>query len=292
MTVDHDVATGSALRRHIADWDPPQTRITDVPAAQRVNQLAATLNVEQEFADGDPLPALWQWLFFLDWPPTRQLGADGHPGQGVFLPPIPNRRRMFAGGRLHVHQPLKIGRVAERQSQILSTTIKQGRSGEMLFVTVQHSYRQNDALCMVEEQDLVYREDTGATVPFARSTDALAPPSMPWWSTPAIDPALLFRFSALTGNAHRIHYDEPYATGTESYPGLVVHGPLLAVLMAELFRANNKGRRIRDFAFTLRRPVFLGDTMRVEGHPDGRSAELAVVSGAGSVHASARATNA
>lgn len=289
MTVDQEVTTDGGMRRHLADWDPPRTCTTDVPVAQRVNQLAATLNLEQEFADGDPLPPLWHWIFFLDWPSTAQLGPDGHPRKGGFLPPIPDRRRMFAGGRLTVNHPLQIGGAVNRESQVASTVTKQGRSGQMLFVTIRHSYRQHDVLRMVEEQDLVYRSDTGTRAPFTRSNDPLVPPPVPWWDTPEIDPALLFRFSALTGNAHRIHYDEQYTTGTEGYPGLVVHGPLLAVWMAELFRANITERRIREFSFTLRRPVFLGDTVRVQGRPDGPSAELAVVSGTNTIHAAARA---
>jgi 3-methylfumaryl-CoA hydratase len=160
---------------------------------------------------------------------------------------------MFAGGRLKIHAPLQIGGLVNRESRISATAIKQGRSGEMLFVTVRHTYGQDGAVRIIEEQDLVYRSDSGGTTPFTRVDEPLRPPFVPWWTTPVTDPTLLFRFSALTGNAHRIHYDEPYSTGTEGYPGLVVHGPLLAVYMAGLVRANAVAT-IREFTFRLHRP--------------------------------------
>lgn len=277
------------MQQFITGWKPSRIDTTDVISAQRMNQLAATLNLGQHFDEGDPVPLLWHWASFLDWPATAQLGPDGHPADGHFLPPIPNRRRMFAGGRLTVDQPLKIGLDIDRQSEVSSMAVKHGRSGEMLFVTVCHTYRQNSVVCLVEEQDLVYRSGSGAATPFRRSEVPLGPPPVPFWCTPAIDSALLFRFSALTGNAHRIHYDEPYATGIEGYPGLVVHGPLLAVLMAELVPAEQP---VREFTFRLHKPVFLGDVVRLQGQPDGPAVDLAVVSGGNVVHASAQAVRA
>ncbi len=279
-----------SLADHVANWNPEPTTVHDTLTAHRVNELAATLDVEQRFGDGDPLPLLWQWIFFLDWPATAELGADGHPRHGHFLPPIPNRRRMFAGGRVTVNAPLVIGRPATRHSQITGTAAKSGRTGELLFVSVRHVYRQESTECVVEEQDLVYRSDEGAATPFARVTAPLTMPPAAWTSTPVTHPALLFRFSALTGNAHRIHYDQAYATGTEGFPALVVHGPLLAVYMSELLRANAGGRSAQRFEFRLRRPVFLGDQIGVAGAPDGASVTLSVVSGDDDVHASASAT--
>jgi 3-methylfumaryl-CoA hydratase len=143
----------------------------------------------------------------------------------------------------------------------------------------------------VEEQDLVYRSDDGSATPFSRPTEPLGPQTTPWVSHPQVDSALLFRFSALTANAHRIHYDEPYATGVEGFPGLVVHGPLLAVYLAELARRNGPTSGLSGFEFQLRRPVFVGDEFRVQGTPagDGKSASLTVVSGAATTHVTATA---
>ncbi|MBU8822452.1 FAS1-like dehydratase domain-containing protein [Mycolicibacterium goodii] len=278
--------TATGLDRFLTDWSPGPTITEDILSGLRLQQLAATLDIGEQFADGDPVPPLWHWVFFLDWPPSAELGADGHPRDGHFLPPIPNRRRMFAGGRLTVRQPLRVGHPAQRESRIASTALKRGRSGELLFVTVRHVYRHDGTVRLVEEQDLVYRSDTGAATPFERADQPLPTVTVPWSTSPQTDPALLFRFSALTGNAHRIHYDHAYATGIEGYPDLVVHGPLLAIYLSELVRAQGF---VREFSFKLQRPVFVGDSIRVQGQPDGGTVDLAVVSGAGDVHATAHA---
>jgi 3-methylfumaryl-CoA hydratase len=278
----------TGLASHVTDWRPRPVDTDDVLCAQRAAQLAATLDLGTAPAEGDPLPLLWHWVYFLDWPRTAELGPDGHPLHGHFLPPIPNRRRMFAGGRLTVTAPLIVGAAATRHSEVVRTAVKQGRTGELLFVTVRHTHRQDDEVRIVEEQDLVYRSDDGSATPFARTEQPLPPPQTPWHAEPQTHPALLFRFSALTANAHRIHYDEAYTTGVEGFPALVVHGPLLAVHLAELVRAHEPDRQIGEFVFRLQKPVFVGDPIRVQGTP-GDPIELAVVSGAGDVHASAQA---
>ena len=278
----------AGLGEYVADWRPAALDTEDVITSQRARELAATLDLDEDFATGDPLPLLWHWVHFLDWPKTAELGPDGHPRDGHFLPPIPHRRRMFAGGRVTVTAPLVVGDTAVRHSAIAGTKVKTGRTGELLFVTVRHEYRQDGALRLVEEQDLVYRSDQGTSTPFSRITEPLGPASVPWTTHPQTHPALLFRFSALTGNAHRIHYDEAYTTGTEGYPGVVVHGPLLAVYMAELARTHSADRAIGGFEFRLSRPVFVGDEIRVQGAPQPDGADLAVVSGGDAVHASAK----
>ena len=154
------------LARHVEDWRPPDTDHADVIAARRVRELAATLDIDESFADGDALPALWHWLFFLDWPKGSELGADGHPRDGVFLPRIPNRRRMFAGARLTIAAPLVIGEAATRHAQVMKTSVKHGRSGDLLFVTVRSQYRQRDREVLVEEQD---SSIAATTVPPRRS---------------------------------------------------------------------------------------------------------------------------
>jgi 3-methylfumaryl-CoA hydratase len=278
-----------SLDDQVAHWNPGTAESADVLYPERAAELAATLNLSRAPGLGDALPLLWHWVYFVDWPSTDDLGVDGHPTHGQFLPPIPNRRRMFAGGRITVSAPLKIGDVALRHSRVTGTEVKHGRSGEMLFVTVCHEYRQGGRMMMVEDQDLVYRSGDSASSPVGPADGPPGSTSAPWQQTPVTGTALLFRFSALTGNAHRIHYDQPYTTGIEGFPGLVVHGPLLALYMAELTRANTD-RPITQFAFRLRRPVFVGDAIRIEGWPATDAAGLAVLSGASTVHASSTAT--
>jgi 3-methylfumaryl-CoA hydratase len=280
-------APSTGLGEFVADWHPEPTEVSEVITARRANELGATLDLDEEFCDGDALPLLWQWTYFLDWPKTDALGPDGHPLNGHFLPPIPNRRRMFAGGRAGVSAPLILGLPTTRHSEIAGTAAKYGRTGELLFVTVRHEYRQENSVRLVEEQDLVYRSGGGSATPFSRVTEPLAEPFEPWTAEPHTHPALLFRFSALTGNAHRIHYDESYTTGTEGFPGLVVHGPLLAMYMAELVRSRAAGR-IESLEFRFKKPVFVGDHIRVQGTPSGNGIELSVVSGTGNEHATAR----
>jgi 3-methylfumaryl-CoA hydratase len=288
MTGTSTAADG--LAGYLGDWHPTPVAVVDELAAGGAQQLAATLDLDEAFSSGDALPPVWQWLYFNDWPPTSALGADGHPRDGHFLPPIPNRRRMFAGGRLTVHKPLRLGQAAQRQSSVTDIRVKSGRTGELLFVTLRHEFHQGGELAMVEEQDAVYRSDAGASTPFARAVEPLGEPGAPWAARPITTPPLLFRFSALTANAHRIHYDEQYTTATEGFPGLVVHGPLLAIYMSELVRATEPGRAFRGFEFRLSKPVFVGDAIEVQGVPTGDTVELAVISGAGTTHASATAT--
>jgi 3-methylfumaryl-CoA hydratase len=278
-------AADSGLARFVADWTPEPVVEHDDLAPLKSTQLAATLNLDETFAAGDALPVPWHWIYFPDWPQGSALGADGHPRDGHFLPPIPNRRRMFAGSRIEVSTPLRLGVATVKTSSLAKVSEKTGRTGEMLFVTVRSEYRQDDVLCVVEEQNLVYRSDTGAARPFARNTEALGEPTAQWSSEPAVDEPLLFRFSALTSNAHRIHYDFPYTTAVEGYPGLVVHGPLLAVYMAQLARAN--GNSLSRFEFRLQAPVILGDGFRVEGSVAADGVTVSVVSGGGRVNASA-----
>lgn len=281
----------TGLARYVNGWKPEALRSTELLGTARAAELAATLDLDVSPKDGDALPAMWHWVYFPEWPPTAELGADGHPRDGHFLPPIPHRRRMFAGGRLTIHEPLVLGQPTVRDAEVVSTTVKTGKTGELLFVTVRYAFSQDGRPRMVEEQDLVYRSDNGSSTPFQRVTEPLPAPSTPWVAEPATHPALLFRFSALTSNAHRIHYDHRYTTEVEGFPGLVVHGPLLALYMSELARTNSD-RPVRTFQFRLSRPVFVGDAIRAQGTPaaDGATAELSVTSGADTVHAAAQVT--
>lgn len=217
----------------------------------RSNVLLAAIGRPAVLKDGDTLPALHHWLHF--WEPRTPLetGADGHPRRGSFLPPVPLSRRMWAGGRLNFRAPLILGEQVRKVSTIRSITAKSGRSGDLVFVTVTHVVHGRDGLAIEEEQDIVYRGDGGSAVP---DHDAAMPAPV---ETVLPDPVLLFRYSALTMNSHRIHYDRPYATSVEGYPGLVVQGPLQATLLAALAE-RELGRPLGTFGFRGLAPAFAG----------------------------------
>jgi 3-methylfumaryl-CoA hydratase len=245
----------------------------DHVALERVRALQATLErPEQPLREGDPLPRLWHWAFCWPIAPRSGLGRDGHPALGGFLPPLGPARRMWAGGRVHFHRPLVVGEPVTRRSKIADIQIKSGRSGPLAFVTARHEIGGPGGLAVSEEQDLVYRGDTGA----GRERPGEPAPADPVFSEPALaDPVLLFRYSALTFNGHRIHYDRPYATEVEGYRGLVVHGPLLATLMVDLAVRSWPERRIATFEFRGRRPIIDGEPFTVNGRPkDGATIDL------------------
>lgn len=224
---------------------------------------------------GDPLPPLWHWLAFLPRAPQDELGSDGHPRRGGFLPPVSPPRRMFAGGRLELRHPLRIGETLTRTSSVAKVEHKTGRSGDLVFVTVRHEITGDSDPAVIEEQDLVYREAARPDSGYAArpASDEAALESWAWsWDLP-IDPTVLFRFSALTYNAHRIHYDRDYATQVEHYPGLVVHGPLQAISLAELARRRGS-RPLSSFRFRALRPAFDDGPLHLRGSEEGGAAEL------------------
>jgi 3-methylfumaryl-CoA hydratase len=238
-----------------AAWIGRQEITDDELALAPALAAAATLDdTATRFAKGSPLPPLWHWFYFLPRAPQTQLGVDGHPQRGGFMPPIPYPRRMFAGARMRFHRPLLIGQPARREALIRDVRQKSGRSGSLAFVSVLCRFYQEDVLCIEEEQDIVYREPGPA---LARPSVIDWPPleDASWSRIVTPDPKLLFRFSALTFNAHRIHYDRPYAVAEEGYPGLVVHGPLTAVLLMELLRMNAP-RPVASFSFRGLAPLF------------------------------------
>jgi 3-methylfumaryl-CoA hydratase len=282
---------GTALAHHLDGWAPAAQRWTGQVTGWSVAAFAGLLDQPDPTADDPVVPPMWHLFGLLAHPAQDELGADGHPADGPFLPPIPDRRRMFAGGRWWEATPLPVDRPVEATSEVTGTRVTSGRSGEMAFVTVRTRYAVDGRVHVVEEQDLVYRSQPDppkGTTPPARATPAAADPVPD--EPPAEheltldpDPTLLFRFSALTYNAHRIHYDLPYATGVEGYPNLVVHGPLLALLALELPRRHRPGRRIGHVAYRLRRPAFAGAPVVARSRPGetGGESEL-VVSVAGS----------
>jgi 3-methylfumaryl-CoA hydratase len=230
----------------------------------------------------DPLPPLWHWLAFLPTAPQRDLGPDGHPKQGGFLPPTHLPRRMFAGGRLDLPVPVAVGRRLHRTSQVTSVTEKDGRSGHLVFVEVTHQLASAGRPVIVEVQDLVYRGEAAAGGTRGGGDPAADDGSWTWEEHLPTDPTVLFRFSALTYNAHRIHYDRAYATDVEGYPGLVVHGPLQAIALAELCRRHLPDHRVSAFSFRALRPAFDGPPLRLRGRlTEDHRAELVAVDAGG-----------
>lgn len=247
--------TTQDLSSWIGRTETTQDRITH----NLVQRLAATLG-EPAPAPGEALPALWHWAFFQPAVDAAGLGGDGHPARGGFLPPADNRNRMWAGSRLEFFGPLRVEAQVSRRSTILNVEEKHGRTGSLLFVTVKHEYVQDARTVLVEEQDIVYREPTppklGGTEPA---------PAGAWQETVEPTATLLFRYSAVTFNGHRIHYDWPYVTETEGYPGLVVHGPLIATLNLQAFRRANPQAQVRRFSFRGLRPLISPNAFEVGG---------------------------
>lgn len=255
-------------------WTGRSQSAHDVIAGGAACALAATLDLDSHYADGDTLPPLWHWIYFWAVSPQSALGEDGHPQRGGFLPPVPLPRRMWAGGRLRFDHPVPIGGAATRESRIEDVKIKSGSTGHLAFVTVSHQIVCAGQPAIYEEHDIVYRDHPQPGAPAA--VPKPAPADAVWSRTIMPDPVLLFRYSALTFNGHRIHYDRPYVTEVEGYPGLIVHGPLIATLLIELIRANLPARRIQSFSFRAVSPLFDTETFSVHARPDadGRTIQL------------------
>jgi len=259
----------------LQSWEGRSETLQDEITAAPVRGLAATLDRDDPApVAGSELPPLWHWLYFLPRQRESELGRDGHARLGGFLPPVPLPRRMWAGGRLQWHAPLRVGEAVERTSRIASVAHKSGRSGELVFVLVRHEVRNAQGLALTEEHDIVYR---AAPRPGEPAPAPQAAPADAAWSRELVpDPVLLFRYSALTFNGHRIHYDRSFCTEEEGYPGLVVHGPLIATLLADLVRRQQPQARLASFSFKAVRPTFDLHPLRVNGRPgaDGRGAQL------------------
>ncbi|MET9105414.1 hypothetical protein [Streptomyces zhihengii] len=282
-----------SLASYVENWRPEPVTARDALDPGPTAAVSALLDLPAPAARaGDPLPPLWQWFHFLHWPAQQALGPDGHLRDARFLPPVPDRQRMFAGGRCEITEPLRLGEPAERVSSLTAVTPKRGRSGELLFVTERQEFHQAGRLRMVEEQDIVYRSGRTAAGGPPPSVDPRTAPATdaPWQLGLRPDAVLLFRLSALTANAHRIHYDAPYCRDTEGYPGLVVHGPLLALLMLDVVRRGAPGRAVRSLSFRLHRPAFAGEHLLADGTPDGATVRLRAGSRREACHATGEVT--
>jgi 3-methylfumaryl-CoA hydratase len=247
-----------------ADWAGRTETLFDVVSPTPARAMSATLGRDPPaFPVGTELPPLWTWLYFLPLAPMDKVGLDGHPKRGDFLPPIELPRRMWAGSRCTFHAPVRIGDEIRRRSRIVKVTEKAGNAGALIFVTVKHEVSAMGRAAMTEEQDLVYMN-----IPAFWQPPAPAPlPPCAWTEPVAIDPVFLFRFSALTFNGHRIHYDRTYATEVENYPGLVVHGPAQAVLLFDAATRRHPDRRAAGFTFRGVRPLFDFDAVSLNGAP-------------------------
>jgi 3-methylfumaryl-CoA hydratase len=248
-------------------WVGRSEERTELLDPGRVNALRAALGQTGTLAEGDSLPPLHHWLHFWDVRTPAETGPDGHVRRGGFLPPVPLPRRMWAGGRLIFRAPLKLGERVSRISVIRAITPKSGRSGDLVFVSLSHALHSESGIAIEEEQDLVYRAESGGGAP-ERDAAMPAPDEavMP-------DPVLLFRYSALTMNSHRIHYDHPYATGVEGYAGLVVQGPLQATLLAGLAE-RRLGSPLRTFRFRGVAPALAGIELGLHAIEAGSGLEL------------------
>jgi 3-methylfumaryl-CoA hydratase len=272
----------------LRDWIGRSERNDDVITTAPLRALSALLDRDDpKPRSGDAAPPLAHWLYFLPVYGQSEAGPDGHAARGGFLPPVPLPRRMWAGSRLDFVKPLRVGAEVTRISRIKDITLKEGRSGTLAFVTVRHEVSDASGLVLTDEHDIVYRGDkalAGAPTP--------APAGETWAREIHPDPLLLFRYSAVTFNGYRIHYDHPYATRVEGYPGLVVHGPLIATLLVDLLRRNMPEATLRSYTFRALRPLYDTANFSTCGLPDEarRSARLWTRDAEGAVTMDATAT--
>lgn len=264
----------SEEQQSLLGWIGKTELQTDVISLAPATGLAATLDLDVVPKAGDPLPPLWSWIYFLPQARLSMVGPDGHPKRGGFLPPVSLPRRMWAGSQLQFHKALHIGESVSRLSRIDKVSFKEGRSGSLIFVRVVHEVSGESGLAITDAHDIVYRDHPRAGEP-APAPQA-APDDAQWTHEIVPDPVLLFRYSALTFNGHRIHYDRPYVTEVEGYAGLVVHGPLIATLLLERLRQRYPTANITHYEFRGVRPLIDIEPFEVCGRieADGMNARL------------------
>lgn len=235
-------------------------------------------------ADPETVPPMAHWAYFLPMTANEDIGEDGHVKRGGFMPPVALPRRMFAGGATRFLRPLAVGHDAECRTRIADVVHKVGRTGDLVFVELERTLSQAGEACLVENQTIVFR-DAGAAVPAVEDSDPAARDESVW--TPG--PVDLFRFSAVTFNGHRIHYDEPYATTEEGYPGLVVHGPFTASMLCWLAARTAGGARMTEFSFRAAAPLFAGQPVRLRATADGNTVDATALRQDGQTAVTARA---
>jgi len=272
--------------QHLRQWVGKTHVDHDVLSSRHARLMAATLGIPQsDLVSGYPLPLLWHWLYFLDGLPPEELGRDGHPARGGFLPPVPLPNRMWAGGQLEFKKALPLDGSVEKRSSVVSIEHKKGRSGELVFVTVLHEIVHAGEVAISEHHDIVYKESTpvDSNKPFAAMPQATH--SYEWLPTSTT----LFRYSALTFNGHRIHYDADYCREVESYASQVIHGPLNATLLAG-YAERIAGKPVKLFNYRGVRPALLGVTLTLNAVHEGNDLLLWVSLPDGAVSMQARAS--
>ena len=257
----------------LKQWIGKAETLHDQVTLAPLQALAATLDRDDAPPrPGDAVAPCWQWLYFLPLHPLSGIGPDGHPKRGGFLPPVPLPRRMWAGSRLAFMGSLKAGEAVVRTSRIADVSAKEGRAGALVFVRVHHEIAGAQGIAITEEQDIVYRAMPQPGEPAPEPKPARIDEQFSRRITP--DPVLLFRYSALTFNGHRIHYDRPYSMSEEGYPGLVVHGPLIATLLIDLLRREHPAARVTSYEFKAMSPLFDTAPFDICGRLDGNVAAL------------------
>ena len=278
-----DHAAGQAK---LAEWIGRTESAEDTANPWPVAALRAVLDGGAASDRGDELPPGGHWLYFLKAAPASQLGPDGHPKVGGFLPAVALPWRMWAGGRLTFHRPVRVGERLRRVSEIIAVKERTGRSGPLVFVTVRHTIGSDAGAAITEEHDIVYRGGPA----FEPQPPEPAPASATWARELVPDAVLLFRYSALTFNGHRIHYDADYCRDDCGYPGLVVHGPLIATLLMDLAQRAKPDMRLATFGFRAVRPLFAGRPMTLNARAEGNGLALWAADDAGALAMRAEAT--
>jgi 3-methylfumaryl-CoA hydratase len=265
---------------------------TDVVTAAPANLLRLTFGRgDREFATGDPLPPGWHILYFLPHFGPDELRDDGSPRDAGVVPPMPLPRRMFAGERFRFHRPIRVGETLRRETELADISVKSGGTGTLVFATVVNRIVGPEGLAIEEERRTVFREEVKPGERNQAPRREEAPADFAWRRRIEPEPILLFRFSALTFNSHRIHYDRTWAVDVEGYPDLVVHGPLTSTLLIDFARDSNPGRAFRAYTTQARAPLFVGAPFELRGRPTpgGRGCELWAVTPEGTVAMSAQA---
>lgn len=263
---------------YLNQWLGKEQVVEAIMSVERANLMNATLNREPTFKAGDKLPPAWHWLYFHDAVPGSELGVEGHAKLGGFMPPVSfggdvPPRRMWAGGSFQFERPIRLGEHVTKRSRIKSITPKRGRSGQLCFVIVEHDLTVGHERCLLEEQTIVYREPAKKGSQPVKIKAKPAPTDAAFSSTYTPDPILLFRYSALTFNGHRIHYDVDFCRQHEGYPNLVVHGPLIATLLLDLFYHQYPNQALSSFAYRARSPLFNPYPFSINGKREGNQGQ-------------------
>ncbi|MEM9682412.1 MAG: acyl-CoA dehydrogenase [Pseudomonadota bacterium] len=280
---------------HLKDWIGRSETIEDRAAQLPVHGYAALRDLPDVPREGDPIGPMGHWFFFKPVAPASKIGPDGHPERGGFMQPVPRPRRMFCGALTNYHKDLIIGEKMKKVQTITGVEIKEGRTGTLVICTVKNDFHGENGLALEEEHDIVYRGNPPADAKDGGGNSGKtrpAPDDHEWIREITPDPVMLFRYSAITFNGHRIHYDRTYVTEVEGYPGLIVHGPLTAGLLLDVALDNNPGRTLAGFSFQARAPLFDTAPFQVAGKPadDGKSVSLWSVTPEGTVGTLATAT--